>query len=132
MLKAFLVFLIFLAGNTIFTVTTFWQIKHAKNLTLNLILFEVKFQSLWTFWLAYCAILIPAFFVINYAFLFAYWYGYNVVFQEKAWPIQLIIWLQSVLVMFFVGWLYLGELPAKNMVVALLFLLGAVSAIIWK
>lgn len=128
MFKAFLVFFIFLSGNTIFTVTTFWQIQNAKNLTL----FGIKFQSLWTFWLSYCATLLPVFFVINYAFLFAYWYGYNVVFEEKAWPIQLIIWLQSILVMFFVGWLYLGELPARNMVVALLFLLGAVAAIIWK
>ena len=76
--------------------------------------------------------LLPALFVINLGFLYAYWYGYNVAFEEKAWPVQLIIWLQSVLVMFFAGWLYLGELPAKNMIVALVFILGAVIALIWK
>src|SRR3989338_1384860 len=128
MLKALWVFVLFASGNIFFTITTFWQIKNAKNLTL----LGIKFSSLWTFWLGYRIILLPAFFIINYIFTYAYWYGYNVAFEEKAWQVQLVIWLQSILTMFFIAWFYLGELPAKNIVIALFFLFAAIIAIIWK
>lgn len=121
-------FIVFTIPNLFFTIVNFWQMTNAKNLTI----FSIKFSNLWTFWLGLAFMLSPFLIVANYLFAYAFWYGYNVVFPGQAWRVQEVIWLSSILIMFFTGWLYLGELPTKNTVIALFFLLGAVAAIVWK
>ena len=122
------VFFLATLGHAIITLFNFWQLTNAEKLTL----FGIKFSSLWTFWLAYCISLIPVFVFINFIFLYSYWYGYNVLFPGKAWRVQETYWFSSLVVMFFMAWLYLGELPTKNAVIALIFLVGALIAILWK
>jgi len=115
-------------ATSIITFVNFWQITHAVNLSL----FGIKFSSIWKFWLAYCALTAIVFYPANYLFAYAYWYGYNVVFPGKAWRVQEIFWFSGILAMFISSWLYLGELPTRNALIALAFLIGALLAIIWK
>jgi len=121
-------FTLALVANAAILGVQFWQVKHAA----NLILFGYHFSSVWTFWLAFSAVMVVVYFPINYLFFYLYWYGYHVVFPGRAWHVQESVWLAALVVTFFVGWLYLGELPAKNAIVAVFFLACALIAIVWK
>lgn len=108
--------------------TWFWQMKNAK----DLVFLGHQFSNKWTFWLAYNAAFTPLSFVINYVIFYAWWYGYSVVFPGNAWKLQSFNWFVSILVMLLIAWLYLGELPTKNTVMAIVFLTAAFLAILWK
>lgn len=106
----------------------FWQVKNADNLTL----FGVHFSSLWTFWTVFSVLMTVVYLPINVLFFYLYWYGYTKVFPGQGWYVQETFWLSALVVMFFVGWLFLGELPAKNALVALFFLACAFVALVWR
>lgn len=122
------VFSLTLVAHSIITVAYLWAAANAQNLTL----FGFRFSSIWGFLLAYSALTAVLFYPANYLFAYAYWYGYNVVFPGKAWRVQELSWLASILVMFIVAWLYLGELPTKNAILALTFLVCALLVILWR
>jgi len=128
MLKWFWLLFLFGIMNALWLILSFWQLKHAN--TLNL--FGVQFKSLGTFLLGFCFLLSPVFMVGNFIYFYAYWYGYNEVFPNAVWRVQETLWLSSLLVMFFSSWLYLGELPTRQSMIALLFLVGALITILWK
>ncbi len=115
--------LLFLALTASFSVMmlNFWQMTHAH-----------KYANIYVFWLGFAAAVLPLMYAVNYIFFYLYWYGYTVVFPGKAWRVQETVWFANILVMFFTSWLYLGELPDKNALAALVFLAGALIAILWK
>ncbi|KKS38950.1 MAG: hypothetical protein A3G49_04370 [Candidatus Sungbacteria bacterium RIFCSPLOWO2_12_FULL_41_11] len=122
------IFFLASAVQVIGNIVVFWQIQNAAKLEL----LGMRFPNIGTFWLGYCIILLPIFIPMGVLNSYIYWYGYHNVFSERVWLVQLTVWFSSILIMFFTAWLYLGELPAKNMVVALLFLVCALVAILWK
>lgn len=106
----------------------FWQLKKAENLEL----FGHRFKTLPRFWLAYSACWLPLSFFFTIFVFYSWWYGFNVVFPGKIWQVQEIFWLASIVVMLFTAWFFFGELPTKNAVIALVFLAGALVAVLWK
>ncbi len=106
----------------------FWQMTNASRLSL----LGMQFSNMWTFWLAYTIFSLPVLLITQYFFFWFYWYGYNVLFPSHAWHVQATTWASSILVTFLMVWLYFGELPTKNVVIALVCLVGAFVAIVFK
>lgn len=109
-------------------VVVFWQIQNVSKLEF----LGIKFPNVWFFWLAYGVILLPIFIPVGVINSYIYWYGYHNVFSGKVWPVQFTMWFSSIFIMFLSAWLYFGELPTKNMLVAVFFLVCALVAILWK
>jgi hypothetical protein len=121
-------FLIFSFNIFVLTFVVYWSAANTDALTL----LGMKFKNIWTFWLGYVLVCAPIYIFVNYLFSGAYWYGYKKVFPSEMWKVVETQWLASLVVTFFVTWLYLGELPTKNAIAASIFLAGALIAILWK
>ena len=115
-------------NHTLLLLIAFWQLQNAK----ELVILGIKFSNVWTFWAGYALLVSPLYFALNVIFYSSFWYGYNVVFPQKAWLVQLIFWFANMLMMFLVAWLYLGELPTKNVFIAAACLAFAALAIFWR
>jgi len=125
-------FSIFSVCNLVFIFLNYWQIKNAKKFYLPLFSFlGVQPHSLWQFWFWYSIIVSFILVPVNYIFLYNFWYGYNQVFNEKVWRVQEIAWLANGVVMFFMAWFYMKELPTLNTLIVVFFLAGAIIAILW-
>lgn len=48
------------------------------------------------------------------------------------WYVTELQWLASLIVTLIITWLYFGELPTRNALIAMFFLMGAILAIYWK
>lgn len=115
------------AANVLVYISTFWLLKNAK----NLMLFGYRFSSLETFWMAYVIALTPLWWVVNYLFLSAYGHGYYVIFPNRAWLVQIVVWAISLVFMFLTALFYLKELPTRNTLIAVFCLGGALCAILF-
>lgn len=128
MTRLFLWGLSILSCHVILTFMNFWQMKSASHLTL----LGMKFSNVWTFWFAYTTLTLPVLFLTQYIFYWFYWYGYNHIFESRAWYVQTVAWASSIGINFFMIWMYFGELPTRNAVVACICLLGAFAAIVLR
>lgn len=119
---------IFAANLTVLTGIIYFSTLKAETLTL----FGVRFRNIHTFWVGFIVCLMPVYVVINWCFFYAYWYGYKKVFPLQMWRVIETQWLASLLVTLLMTWLFFHELPTKNAFVALIFLAGALVAILSK
>lgn len=115
------------AADLLVRFSTFWLLKHAKNLTL----FGHRFANFETFWIVYIILLTPIWWFANYLFFSAYSNGYYTIFPNRAWSVQLVAWMTSIIIMLLTALLYLKELPTRNALIAIVCLAGALLAILF-
>ena len=127
-LKWLWLFSVFAFNLTVLTVLVYWSLEAAKTLTF----LGTHSRNIWTFWLRIVVYFSPIYCLVNYLFYYAYWYGYQKLFPGQMWKVIETSWLASLVVALIVTWLYMGQLPTKNALVALVFLAAALLAILWK
>src|SRR3972149_10212944 len=120
-------FVVFSFNLAILTTIIYWS----QDASRTLMVFGIKFRSVWTFWFGVVAVLSPVYCFVNYLFFYAYWFGYQKLFQGQMWWVVVTMWLASLVVTFLETWLYLGELPPGRAIIALFFLAGALITILW-
>ena len=120
-------FVMFVLAQSIFLSYNFWVVRH----TDSLVLFGIRFSSVWIFWLITLLIATPVLSVANVMVVGTFYFGFKE--YKSAWLVLLTFIGAQILAYPAMTYLWFKELPSKGALIgALLALSGIATAYLWK